>query len=121
MLGGGVPPPPKKMSEVEVPDAPRARRPGDRRQDAGATTLSGRDFSQRERHRVRDGKSSGCYAESQSKEKKTTVPRTTNNRWLALLLAMSALASLALFLIPAYVIQIGRAHAELQSLRHLVC
>ena len=33
------------------------------------------------------------------------MPRTTNNRWLALLLAMSALASLALFLIPAYVIR----------------
>jgi hypothetical protein len=33
------------------------------------------------------------------------VPRTTNNRWLALLLAMSTLASLALFLIPAYVIR----------------
>ena len=33
------------------------------------------------------------------------MPRTINNRWLALLLAMSALASLALFLIPAYVIR----------------
>ncbi len=33
------------------------------------------------------------------------MPRRTNNRWLALLLAMSALASLALLLIPAYVIR----------------
>ncbi len=33
------------------------------------------------------------------------MPRTTNNRWLALLLAMSAVASFALFLIPAFVIR----------------